>query len=375
MPFEEGAFERGWVLESMTPVDPKSGKPKGGPVPIREFSAKYDVSSNSIKTAITAALGALADVSWVDKIPARKGIKFMFIYLGKFGLEFKGDIYTPIFKLPVKQEGEDQSTQFNFGKTGNSFWLAAEEIKTPEGKEVLAHSIYVLPDDTTDEELRKISINAVHSSQHKRFMSAKEFQWRRDMEAISRGEEPKRKEVFKEEPLSEERHKLQFEVIKHPSAKNFFIVFKYGTSEEDIVRSAKKAVTGQIELSDVKVFRGKPEKTDTKVKREYGDWLKLEPGVRFWYENVDPSNKYMTLGFNELVIVNSEKPTETENFKKVEVKNPKLPPSKQNFILKIKPGDVIKIMDTKQNKISKVRVMKAAHTTQNLYRLALEYLS
>jgi hypothetical protein len=371
VPFKEGEYEQGWVLDSMTPVDSKTGKPKGSSIPISQFTRQYEVSFDQINIAITAALGELANVSWIDRIKA-KNKKYLFLYLGKFGLEFKGNIFSPIFKLPVKQEDEEGNRTFDFGKTGNSFWLAAEEVKNKEGdREVMAHSIYLLPDDVSDEELKKISLQGVHSSFHKRFMYAKQQDWERKKAAMARGEEVTHDTMTKREPLSAEKHDLLFDVIKHPSAKTFFIIFKYGVSEKDIVRSAKKAITGEFEKEDSVVFRGKPTGELIKRSRTHGKWFKLDRGVSFWYYNTDSMNKNMKQDWVRLEILKSEKPSGPAQIgRKIEVKNLE---TNKNFYLMLNPGDEIKMLNPETNSIVKAKVLKTEFKTTNLYRVAIDY--
>jgi len=320
VPYQLGSFEKGWILDGMQKVNDQTGKPIGEIITIDKFSKEHGTPSKTIQTAITVALGELANLPWIDALKAPLGKKYLQIYMGKFGLEFKGEIYSPIFKLP------DENNKY-----GDSFWLAASESKTESGSiEVLAKTVLVRPSTYTDEEIERdawLSANSAISKRNtERFKSS--------YGSVNQ---------YEKIPMIDERKfKGQCAVIRNTGAtKQFFIIFKYGYSEKDIINSAKRAITGQDVIKPQLIHRGKPTDSKEQERSEHEPYFNLEKGSTLVYYNTNPNNKKLKIeSWNNLTIVDHIKPKVGDRNYKVTVKTDK----GESVMITIQPGDKVKVI-------------------------------
>ena len=329
MEYDSEKFKEGWVLKSMQRVD-FNGRKIGKEVPIKTFTNNFNTSFETIKTSITAALGEMARLPWIDNIKTQYGKLFTSIYLGKFGLEFKGELYSPVFELP--EEG---------GKSGDTFWLVGTTPKTSKrfnrnsDNELEARTVMILNSDMTNDEIERVALHAIYQpiyrAWHKKILLD-----------IQQGINS-----HKERPIIDPAYfKSAYQLIRDTGKKNFFIIFKSGFSEKDIVNSAKRGVRGYGDLEKSVVFRGKPIADDKeKEKRSMGKYFNLDADSMdmrtFQYFNKDKENHNVDFEkFTPLSVLKLNRMDPISGIRYIEVKNLK---NQKTFVLKLKPGDIIKI--------------------------------
>lgn len=345
----------GWKLKEMQRVD-FNGRKIGEPIPMKTFLQNYAISVQSIKTSIVAALGELARIGWIDQIKTRYGALYSAIYLGKFGLEFNGEVYSPIFELP--EEGN---------KSGDSFWLlaAAPGKGNKPTNELEARSVMILNSDLTDNEVTTKVMHAIYQPIYRKWMKEMQELMDKDPDNFF-----KRK---KERPtMSENQFKSAFDLVRETGKKNFYIIFKSGRDEKTLVSSAKRGVRGFGDIEQQKIIRGseipKAPMEDKKITQS--KFFQLIKGTPFSYFQKGEHKNMEANSYNLLTIVNVK--GYNKGVMVLEVRNK----SNQVFQLNLKSHDMIKIMKetSKVKKFVEAEVTNVENNKTNT-RVQIRYLN
>jgi len=251
MEYESGN-KSGWRLIAMKPVD-EHGNPartnsgmEVREIPIKRFTVEYNADYDLMKKVITAALGEIGNLSWIEdyNFPGNKA--FATIYLAKLAMEFNGKLYAPVFEYP------------SLNKIGDSFWIGtmldskyvdvkdSEEMTTKKEKELVmsAKTIVILPDDVSDAEIKRASLAQLNSSVYNRWLMECE---QKKAEGLPLRKEPR--------PISPLVYDTQHAIIRETGEKNFFIIYKQNGKEDPInfvLRTiGKKNITSELTRKSV----------------------------------------------------------------------------------------------------------------------------
>jgi len=353
MPYSE-EYSEGWTLKEMQRVD-FNGRKIGEPIPMKTFLNNFSISINSLKTSITAALGELARLQWIDNIKTQYGKLYAAIYLGKFGLEFRGEVYSPVFQLP--EEGN---------KFGDSFWLVAS---APKGNkkgpvtELEARAIMIIDSDATNDEMEKIAMNAIYQPILRK--------WYKEMQELLDNPTTFNRERREKPHINPNAFKSAFELIRDTGRKNFYIVFKAGFSEKDLVNSAKRGVRGFGDVEPGKIIRASEitESPAGKIRSANSKFFQLDRNTTFMYLP-KTENKYMEIGKFNLLTIMGVKGVQN-GMMSVEVKNK----NSQTFQINIKVHDRIKILKetAKEKKFIEAEVTNVENSKANT-RVVIRYI-
>lgn len=344
----EAGNKSGWRLVAMKPVD-EHGNPtrtKSGmevrEIPIKRFTVDYNADYDLMKKVITAALGEIGNLPWIEdyNFPGNKA--FATIYLAKLAMEFNGKLYAPVFEYP------------SLNKLGDSFWIGTmldakyvdvkdgEEMTTKKEKELVmsAKTIVILPDDVSDAEIKRASLAQLNSSIYNR--------WLMDCEQKKAEGLPLRKEPKAISPLV---YDTQHAIIRETGEKNFFIIYKQSSKEYPInfvlktigkknitTELTRKSVSSDYEskrASSGKFFNLAP--TDAKLKKFY--YLPAKGN-----ENSDlvPLKEGVYAGFTPVEIISVFPPKiKNQVFREVSVMLFRGPKAGKPITIKLMSGDKV----------------------------------
>ncbi len=346
-------YPDGWKLKEMQKVD-FNGRKIGGPIPIKTFLQNYAISIQSIKTSITAALGELARLSWIENIKTRYGALYAAIYLGKFGLEFNGEVYSPVFELP--DEGN---------KSGDSFWLLATSPKQNKPtNELEARAIMILDCDLTDDEVSTKVMHSIYQPIYRK--------WMKEMEELMQKDPGNFFKKKRDRPtLTDHQFKSAFDLVRDTGKKNFYIIFKSGRDEKTLISSAKRGVRGFGDIEKEKIIRGseimQTGMTDKKITQS--KFFYLTKNLPFWYYQKGDNKNLETDKFNLLTIVGIK--GYNKGVMVLEVRNK----TNQVFQLNLRNHDRIKIAKegAKEKKFIEAEVTNVENNKTNT-RVQIKYV-
>ena len=268
----EAGNKSGWKLVGMRPVD-EHGNParsKSGmemmEIPIKKFTVDNNADYDLMKKVITAALGEIGNLPWIEdyNFPGNKA--YATIYLAKLAMEFNGKLYAPVFEYP------------SLNKFGDSFWIGTmldakyvdvkdkEEMTTKKEKELVmsAKTIVILPDDVSDAEIKRASLAQLNSSIYNR--------WLMDCEERKKENLPLRKEP---KPISPIMYDTQHAIIRDTGEKNFFLIYKQN-SKEDPINFVLRTI-GKKNITTDLIRKGKVDNVAIATTREMGKFFNLAP--------------------------------------------------------------------------------------------------
>lgn len=359
MPYDDESFIDGWKLKEMQKVD-FNGRKIGTPITLKTFLQNYAISIESVKTSITAALGELARLSWIENIKVRHGALYASVYLGKFGLEFNGEVYSPVFELP--DEGN---------KSGDTFWLLAAPQKSKQGrfkgdKELEARAIMILDGDLTNDFVMKKAFHAVYQPLYRKWLKSMQDLMKNDPDNFD-------DKKIKKPGMTEQQFSSAYELIRDTGKKNFFIIFKSGRDSKDLVNAAKRGVRGYGDVEAGKIIRraeiltNKPEVEKEKIKQS--KFFYLSKNTPFWFFQKGGHRNMEENAYNLLTIV-GVKDVE-KGVMKIEVRNK----SNQVFQIGLKAHDKIKIPKetTKVKKFVEAEITSVDNSKGNT-RVQIRYL-
>ena len=340
----EAGNKSGWRLVGMRPVD-EHGNParsKSGvemmEIPIKKFTVDNNADYDLMKKVITAALGEIGNLPWIEEYNFPGNKAFATIYLAKLAMEFNGKLYAPVFEYP------------SLNKFGDSFWIGTmldakyvdvkdrEEMTTKKEKELVmsAKTIVILPDDVSDSEIKRASLAQLNSSIYNRWLMDCE---QRKAEGLPLRKEPK--------PISPLVYDSQHGIIRETGEKNFFVIYKQ-SSKEDPINFILRTIGKKNIVSDV-VRKGKVDVVSKDTSREMGKYLNLAPRDNklktFYYSpNEKNQNKDLLPGFNRLEIVHVFPPkNKNQTFREVSVLLFRGPKAGKIISIKLESGDKVRV--------------------------------
>jgi len=340
----EAGNKSGWRLVGMRPVD-EHGNParsKSGvemmEIPIKKFTVDNNADYDLMKKVITAALGEIGNLPWIEEYNFPGNKAFATIYLAKLAMEFNGKLYAPVFEYP------------SLNKFGDSFWIGTmldakyvdvkdrEEMTTKKEKELVmsAKTIVILPDDVSDSEIKRASLAQLNSSIYNRWLMDCE---QRKAEGLPLRKEPK--------PISPLVYDSQHGIIRETGEKNFFVIYKQ-SSKEDPINFILRTIGKKNIVSDV-VRKGKVDVVSKDTSREMGKYLNLAPSDNklktFYYSpNEKNQNKDLLPGFNRLEIVHVFPPkNKNQTFREVSVLLFRGPKAGKIISIKLESGDKVRV--------------------------------
>jgi len=312
-----------------------------------KFIYEYNLSEpevNIVKHVITAALGEIANQSWIDAFKFESNKAYATILLGKLGLLFIKDnqskYFTPILRYPK-------------GREGNTFWLNAEFEKG----EQWAKTVIVTKPDVSDNELEHNGISLLQSTYRKL--------WETENDKRRREERPLLPETAIKKVNASAFVKSNI-IVRETGEKQFFMVYIQG-SKYNPIDFARKTCGANIELISYKRI---PNTLPTSTKKD-----KDSKKINYFYfdPNDDPKNQYLLNKYKndtgQLKIVKTSidrlklilyKDNETQKFKyavlkrplitkksypykEVEISDPMIKGKEVKSIIELKSGDKLRI--------------------------------
>ena len=327
----DASHKEGWKLKGVMPVD-SNGNVTGKEIGIEKFLKNYPASYEVLNKAISASLNPLVNQSWIDDYTFIANKTHATIYLGKLGFKFGEELFSPILEYP------------STNKSGNTFWIGANVSRDREGNiGLFARTILVFPYDVSDVEIQSGSLQAINSSRLRRwYLSNQEIKAENDI--LAREGKPLKPLMNKPIRISEIRFYPEHVVVREPTQKDFFIVYLFGVSDEEVEQYAKSAITGETFKPTFR--KSKIELKDTEeMKREYNKKWNLSPtdsGLKaFWYFNTGGKNpnlesdKWNYLTIDRVLMSKSA----ADNFRVMDV----IDRRGKKFQLKIFAGDKVKV--------------------------------
>ena len=345
--------KNGWKLLAFQQVDENSN-PRGKELNLNHFSKKYPTADfPEIKLAITTALGEMANQRWIDEFNFVANKKYACIYLGKLGIKFGDEYYSPILEFPASN------------KKGDTFWLSGSLGTDEVGNRIMvARTVLIHPYDISDAEIESSSLMMLNNSRLK--------MW--EEENIKRKESGELASKIMPRRISEREYYPQLEILRDNGEKSFFICYLDGVSEKNAVAFAKRSVTGE----SAPVIRKTEVKEKGDFKREHGKFFNLAPSDKslriFQYYNTNPNNKSLPLNkYTFLEIQTFGKPTYGKTFRDVSVKDIK---TGKTFAMKLEVGDKVKVPRLYDNKISynEAEIITTPAEPINSKRIAVKWL-
>lgn len=351
----------GWKIIEMQPVD-VDGNPKGKALDVKKFIISNEENFNSIKTAITAALGAMGNQGWIDAYEFPSNKAYAIVYLGRLCLQIGSHYYTPIFEYPGSN------------KKGDSFWISATVNKGENGEiNYSARTVVIYPDDISNAQLQHAGLAQLNASRMKR--------WNDENEERRKNGDPLLKNMPR--TITEREFFPSLEIVREVGEKTFFIVYRSGIQEKDVANFAKSAITGETFRTEL-ARKGVTEGGSARERAAHGRFLDLDPKddrlLIFKYYNGDNKNPNLQPGWNLLQLVKGSifKPgSYTQEHRDVSVKFVNKPTT---FTVRIKVGDKLKIpriakgsekLDTRVT-YTEAEVIKTENIPVNKKRIAVK---
>ena len=258
-------YTQGWELIGMQLVDKDGYEISDRYLKFDNFKFDYSLNDNDvriIKAVITAALGEIANKSWIEGFKFESNKAYATILLGKLGMLFSKDgedkYYTPILKYPS-------------GREGNTFWLSAEFDKG----EQWAKTVIVTKPDISNNEIEHNGIALLQSTYRKL--------WQAENDKRRREERPLLPETAIKQVNAAAYVKSNV-IIRETGEKQFFVIYVQG-SKYNPIDFARKVCGANITLDVPRITVA----TEKPAKRTY----QKSPNF-FYYNPMDnPRNKYL----------------------------------------------------------------------------------
>ena len=177
-----------------------------------------------IKSSITAALGEIANQSWIDGVKFSNNKAYATIYLGRLGLIFGDKYYTPILRYPK-------------GRQGNTFWISA----TNDKGNFSAKTIIITEADISDVGIEHNAIAIQNATYYRQWLELNEER-RKDNLTLIR--EPKK--------VNDREFIKSHEIIRNTGEKSFFVIYILG-SRYNAIDFARKAGGANISLQGTEI--------------------------------------------------------------------------------------------------------------------------
>lgn len=341
--YEPGSRPFGWIIDSFYEVD-STGNPTGlTGISIDSLANKTSFSKEKLKKIITMGLTELTNQKWIDDFVPVDHAQYRSVKLGRIGLSIGGKVYCPVYEFPYSH------------KKGDVAWLIVREKET-------ATTIKFFPLNTTPDDLLKDAVQSVNSDNYR---YRKEENVTRFLLGV-----PK---ATKRADVTVDMLRSNYRIDDVPDQRKFFLIMASSVdSDETLANSVKRAFGSDVEIKAKERIAHKGDDAE-RARAEHGKYLSLEPGSVFMYKNIDPNNKNLEQDkFTPITVLAVKKIT--DRAKEIEVRNQK---TGRTFIMKIKPGDTIKL--TRPNKEGTsiphtARVEVTDNTPQNKKRMAVTWL-
>jgi hypothetical protein len=342
--YDPATNKYGWQIQSMEEVD-ETGKPLGKkPIQLDRFSRETGISEKTVKTAVSLALSELVNQTWIDEIQPADERGYHSLKLGKFAFSVGSSLYSPVYFI------------HSSSKAGDTAWLTIRE------KHKIT-TVKFFPWNVDSETLAQDALFSVNVDRNKN--NKKQAETARLLMIPG----------YDATPITYEYFKSNFSVMNPGNNKTFFrIGLSSADDETSLVNSVKRAFGSDVKIQSELTRMGRVEKVE-RERADSGKYFNLDDATQkvFMYLNQDPNNKNMEPGkFNTLEVLKAIKPGSSRT-REVEVRNQK---TGRTFILKLNPGDVLKIARKKKEggySYNKVEVTPTDNTPQNAKRISVRY--
>lgn len=340
--YDPVSSKHGWQIQSMEEVD-GSGKPTGAKsMSLEKFTRETGFSEATIKKAVSLAFAEMVNQKWIDDLNPEDRKGYHAVRLGKIAFMIGTSLYSPVYFIPSNE------------RAGDTAWLIVRD-----GKKIT--TVKFFPWNVDAETLAKDALASVNNDRYKAFKN--------DLETARLMMIPFPE---KAKALSYDVFKSNFSVIEPAEVKTFFrITLSKTTSEKALINAVKRAFGAEITSDLVRTARAEGVERE---RADHGTYFNLDLGTVFWYFNQDPNNKNLEPEkYNPLEILKPIKPGSSRT-REVEVRHKK---TGRTFILKINPGDILRISRTVKgggNVYHKFEVTPTDNTPQNVKRISVRRL-
>lgn len=333
----------GWIINSFHEVD-QSGNQIGKEVSLAMLTKITGVSEDLLKKVITVGLSELTNQKWIETFEPTDGLNYHSVKLGKIGLSFGTKTYSPILHFP------------SINRSADTAWLSVREVNK-------VTTLKFFPWNITPEELTKDAVQSINSENYK---INKEENHTRALLGLP--------DLEKAPAITINAFKSDYKIVDLVGQKKFFnVIVSSGQTEEQLISSVKRAFGHEAVPKSQEIQRGNRGDQIEKARAEHGKYLSLEQGSVFMYKNLDQNNKNLEYDkFTPITVLAVKKITDRE--RDIEVRNQK---TGRTFIMKLKPGDTIKLTRPNKEGTSVPHTAKVGvtdNTPQNRKRVAVTWL-